>query len=135
MHKNNAVNLGGKELSVLQRSLKIIVVLCTLFLFRAYSQNDCSTDSTRSSVFEMRNTNYGIAIKENALGKFRHLSTGIVLAQKNISNLDFTNLNKEQISDMGWFCKKELEMDKKLPFLFRFRLGNLAYVNFLEGKK
>ena len=135
MHKNNAVNLGGKELSVLQRSLKIIVVLCTLFSFRAYSQNDCSTDSTRSSVFEMRNTYYWIATNENAHGKFQNLSTGIVLAQKNISNLDFTNLNKEQISEMGWFCKKELEMDKKFPFLFRFRLGNLAYVNFLEGKK
>jgi hypothetical protein len=82
LHKNNAVNLGGKELSVLQRSLKIIVVLCTLFSFRAKSQNNHKTDSTRSSVFEMRNTYYWIATNENAHGKFQNLSTGIVLAQK-----------------------------------------------------
>jgi hypothetical protein len=38
------------------------------------------------------------------------------------------------ISSLGFICKKELQLDKISPIRFRFRLGSVDYVNWLEQK-
>ncbi|HWR32865.1 MAG TPA: hypothetical protein VN451_05045 [Chitinophagaceae bacterium] len=35
---------------------------------------------------------------------------------------------------IGWFCKKELQLDKITHLPVRFRLGSLDYVNWMEQK-
>jgi hypothetical protein len=37
-------------------------------------------------------------------------------------------------NSLGLFCKKELQLDKITPVVFRFRLGSLDYVNWMEQK-
>lgn len=37
-------------------------------------------------------------------------------------------------ANLGFICKKELQLDKVMAIPFRFRLGSLAYVNYLEQK-
>ncbi len=36
--------------------------------------------------------------------------------------------------DLPFFCRIEHEVGKKLPLLFKFRLGSVDYVDWLEGK-
>ena len=35
---------------------------------------------------------------------------------------------------LGFFCKKELQLEKVVKIPFRFRLGSVDYVDRLEGK-
>ncbi len=36
--------------------------------------------------------------------------------------------------ELPFFCRVEHDMGKKLPFAFKFRLGSVEYVDWLEGK-
>jgi len=39
-----------------------------------------------------------------------------------------------KVEDLPFFCRIEHQVGKKLPLLFKFRLGSVEYVDWLEGK-
>jgi len=41
--------------------------------------------------------------------------------------------NFSSCHELGFFCKLDLKLDKRMSLPLRFRLGNLEYVNRLEG--
>ena len=38
------------------------------------------------------------------------------------------------LHSLGFFCRKEIQLDKITPLPVRFRLGSIDYVNYLEQK-
>ncbi len=53
---------------------------------------------------------------------------------KSVSNFTVRQLPEiGEYRELGFFCKLDLRLDKTMYMPFRFRLGNLEYVNKLEG--
>lgn len=46
-----------------------------------------------------------------------------------------TELASWKIEDLPFFCRIEHQLGKKLPVMFKFRLGSVEYVDWLEGKQ
>jgi hypothetical protein len=75
------------------------------------------TDASRNTVFFSR-------------GSFITQKDGMVgMGQPPVLRGDF------YATHLGFICKKEYEVEKATRIPFRFRLGSLAYCNYLEGKK
>lgn len=127
---------------MLQRSLKLIVVLLILIIGnKSVAQN---FDQHSASKLKSQGKIY----PENAVASSNSVDKLCVNLQ------DFYPLPIASIAEMpaskpipafqlpgqfytkclGFFCRQELKIDQTSPVLFRFRLGSVDYVNWMEQK-
>jgi len=59
-----------------------------------------------------------------------------VFFEKNLYNQSLSSILPDRFyyNCLGFICKKEIQIEKVTTLPFRFRLGSLAYVNYLEQK-
>ncbi|MEP6925996.1 MAG: hypothetical protein ABI834_00100 [Ginsengibacter sp.] len=85
-------------------------------------------------IFSRENTAFLLKNKLNtpgSIGQFTSvpvMSIGVPNVKQIIPSDFYTN-------NMGFFCKKELVLEKATKIPLRFRLGSLQQCNYYEGKK
>jgi hypothetical protein len=128
-----------------QRSHKIIVVLF-IFCWPVFLQGQdlpnkpiCSTTYLKCDTIPFRINVYS----GKGYQKDKQITDSLYAAEPLAIKCDIIPLisNSKYIlppsfynSHLGFFCKKELQLDKITAVPFRFRLGSLEYVNWMEQK-
>ena len=124
-HKNQAVNLVKKEGLRVQRKKTFLVVCISILTSPLWAQ-----------------TGVPVLLINKGLGRQLPLEKEVTLQhlapafqhQDRPPGLAYDLLKYDYTGSLGYFCKKELQIEKATHLPLRFRLGSLAEVNRLEGK-
>ena len=131
MHKNNAVNLKINKIILAQRQISFVVVLFLMFSGKIFGQENV-TDISAPKLSNTETYSTKMPYKTTFVSKY-FLNDESTTAGKQIISLKIISPSF-YASNLGFICKKELQIDKVVAVPFRFRLGSLAYVNYLEQK-
>jgi len=125
-----------------QRSISFLVVLLLIFYGEIFGQENPQNfkGKTINRAKIIRQSIKKINGEQHAITHIPH-ETFIVWGYSPVTKPDCFGTKTYMIfkptiytRDLGWFCKKELQLDKITPLPVRFRLGSLNYVNWMEQK-
>lgn len=131
MHKNNAVNLKINKIILAQRQISFVVVLFLMFSGKIFGQEnmaDISTPKLSKTATYITKMPYKTTFVSKYFLNDESAGSGKPIISLKIISPSFYSCN------LGFICKKELQLEKVVVVPFRFRLGSLAYVNYLEQK-
>jgi hypothetical protein len=131
-HKNQAVNLQKKNRYQVQRKIILIVVLImSIFRINVLAQ--------KSDFFVAKKLVFSGSLFDNI--KLYHgfilpvkQDKPVLLPKETITSSQIIS-GSFYVDHLGFFCRKELQVERSTHIPLRFRLGSLDYCNKLEGKK
>jgi hypothetical protein len=131
--KNQAVNLQTKDIMKAQRVYGFLVVLLLIITSKIYSQQQMPLIAQNMPpglqsfpIFQNPDVNPSYFFKDQLLKK--NYACNLYNDALFVIKSDF------YLNYMGFFCRKELMIEKMTSIPFRLRLGSLEYVNRIEGK-
>jgi hypothetical protein len=136
-HKNQAVNLLKKEGLSVQR-IKTFLVVCISILTSQIRAQAPTAGLWKTIPDHLAWKAAGLPVTINAPSVAWSVSPALGPESRLVSAprppFRITGGSDYYISQLGFFCKRELEFEKVVHIPLRFRLGSLEECNRLEGK-
>jgi hypothetical protein len=124
-----------------QRVYRFVVVLVLIFPGKIFSQQlsprigQISPHASPVDCCSSLKVSTGYFTKLIDPDKFSRAGIQLASPLQLPSILEQSQYSKSYLSHLGFFCEKEYQFERSTSLPLRFRLGSLAYVDKMEGKK